>query len=72
MREEINKKYCLEINKIIKNEDSTDGNVYMLNSLSSGEVKSIIPFIIEKKDYINTFKSNTNKSISDSIKLVIN
>ena len=42
------------------------------HSLSSGEVKSIIPFIIEKKDYINTFKSNTNKSISDSIKLVIN
>lgn len=44
----------------------------MLNSLSSGEVKSIIPFIIEEKDYINEFKLNTNKSISDSIKLVIN
>ncbi len=27
MKEEIKKKYCLEIDKIIKNEDSTDGNV---------------------------------------------
>lgn len=30
MKEQIKKKYCLEIDKIIKNEDSTDGNVYML------------------------------------------
>ena len=35
MKEEIKKKYCLEIDKIIKNEDSTDGNVYMLTSLSN-------------------------------------
>lgn len=35
MKGEIKKKYCLEIDKIIKNEDSTDGNVYMLTSLSN-------------------------------------
>lgn len=34
MKEEIKKKYCLEIDKIIKNEDSTDANVYLLKSLS--------------------------------------
>lgn len=30
MKKQIKKKYCLEIDEIIKNEDSTDGNVYML------------------------------------------
>lgn len=30
MKEQIEKKYYLEIDKILKNEDSTDGNVYML------------------------------------------
>ncbi len=33
MKEEIKKKYCLEIDKIIKNEDSTDGNVYIIKNL---------------------------------------
>ena len=28
--EQLKEKYCLEIDKIVKNEDSTDGNVYML------------------------------------------
>lgn len=35
MKEEIKKKYCLEIDKIIKNEDSTDGNVYIIKNLSN-------------------------------------
>ncbi len=34
MKEKIKEKYCLEIDKIIKNEDSTDGNVYMLKGIS--------------------------------------
>lgn len=35
MKEEIKKKYCLEIDKVIKNEDSTDGNVYIIKNLSN-------------------------------------
>ena len=35
MKDEIKKNYCLEIDEIIKNEDSTDGNVYMLTSPSN-------------------------------------
>ena len=42
MKEEIKKKYCLEIDKIIKNEDSTDGNVYMLTSLSNKSLSSSV------------------------------
>lgn len=64
--------FTFEISKDYHRFSAMSTTLDMLNSLSSGEVKSIIPFIIEKKDYINTFKSNTNKSISDSIKLVIN
>lgn len=64
--------FAFEISKDYHRFSAMSTTLDMLNSLSSGEVKSIIPFIIEKKDYINAFKSNTNKSISDSIKLVIN
>ncbi len=35
MMKEINQKYYLEINNIIKNEDSTDGNVYILKNHSN-------------------------------------
>lgn len=61
MREEINKKYCLEINKIIKNEDSTDGNVYMLNSLSS---KYIMKLYDEEKHAISMV--NIHKDLKNS------
>lgn len=41
MKEEIKKKYCLEIDKIIKNEDSTDGNVYILKSIFNKYIMKI-------------------------------
>ena len=50
MKEEIKKKYCLEIDKIIKNENSTDGNVYMLKSLSN---KYIMKLYAEEKHAIS-------------------
>ena len=34
MKDQINNKYNLEIEEIIKNEDSTDGNVYILIKIS--------------------------------------
>lgn len=50
MKEEIKNKYCLEIDKIIKNEDSTDGNVYILVSLSN---KYIVKLYDNKKHVIS-------------------
>ena len=41
MKEEIKKKYCIEMDKVIKNKNSTDGNVYMLKSISNKYIMKI-------------------------------
>lgn len=61
MKEEIKKKYCLEINEIIKNENSTDGNVYILISFSN---KYIIKLYDDKKHVISMI--NIHKDLINS------
>ena len=48
MKDQINNKYNLEIEEIIKNEDSTDGNVYILINNSNKYIAKLLIIIYTK------------------------
>ena len=60
MKEEIKKKYCLGIDKIIKNEDSTDGNVYMLTGLSNKYIMKLYDEENHAISMVNIYKDLKN------------